>query len=67
MQNDQESFGIAIVIINIEQVVIYLKPSTLPDVFINKFQVQNTFHQYRIIRLWEENPELFLQSPALYP
>lgn len=52
---------------NIEQVVIYLKPSTLPDVFINQFQVQNTSHKYRVIRLWEEKPELFLQSPALYP
>lgn len=47
---------------NIEQVVIYLKNSTLPDVFINQFQVQHTSHEYRVIRIWEESPELFLQK-----
>ncbi|WP_373478899.1 Rpn family recombination-promoting nuclease/putative transposase [Geminocystis sp.] len=52
---------------DIEQVVIYLKPSTLPDVFINEFRQENTSHRYRVIRIWEENPELFLKSPALYP
>lgn len=51
----------------IEQVVIYLKPTTSPDVFVDKFEEENTYHRYRVIRLWEENPAKFLTTPALLP
>ncbi len=29
--------------------------------------MQNTQHRYRVIRLWEEDPEQFLNDPALLP
>lgn len=51
----------------IEQVVIYLNPTSTEEVFKDEFRIQNTSHRYRVIRIWEENPELFLQSPVLYP
>ena len=52
---------------DIEQVVIYLKPSTRPEVFQNTFQQQKTLHRYRVIRLWEIEPEIFFQLPSLLP
>ena len=51
----------------IEQVVIFLQRIDSPLVFIDRFQVGNTVHPYRVIRLWEENSELFLAEPALLP
>ncbi len=51
----------------IEQVVIYLKPSSSGDVFINEFIGENTYHRYRVIRIWEENAENLLKYPALLP
>lgn len=52
---------------NIEQVVIFLKPSTRPEVFRDTFQQQNTRHCYRVIRLWEIEPEPFFELPSLLP
>jgi len=51
----------------IEQVVIFLQRIDSPLVFIDRFQVGNTVHPYRIIRLWEEDPAPFLAAPALLP
>ncbi len=51
----------------IEQVVIFLKPTTSPSVFVDEFRKQNTYHRYRVIRIWELEPELFLDTPALLP
>jgi predicted transposase/invertase (TIGR01784 family) len=51
----------------IEQIVIYLKQVDSELVLQDKFEVQNTRHRYRVIRLWEENPEQFLNDPALLP
>jgi predicted transposase YdaD len=51
----------------IEQIVIYLKQVDSELVFQDKFEVQNTQHRYRVIRLWEESTELFLSSPGLLP
>ncbi len=51
----------------IEQVVLFLKPTASPQVYIDCFQVQNTRHRYRVLRLWEENPAPFLADPALLP
>jgi len=51
----------------IEQVVIFLQRIDSPLVFIDRFQVGNTVHPYRVIRLWEEDPAPFLASPALLP
>jgi len=49
------------------QVVIYLKPTQSPLVYQDMFQLEKTSHQYRAIRLWEEAPAFFLQSPGLLP
>jgi predicted transposase/invertase (TIGR01784 family) len=49
------------------QVVIYLKPTKSDLVYQDSFQVGETTHRYRIIRLWEEQPEAFLKSPGLLP
>ena len=51
----------------ITQVVIWLKPTTNPAVFENQFKLESTQHEYKVIRIWEESPELFLQEPALLP
>lgn len=47
--------------------VIYLKETDSDLVFEDKFEVQNTRHSYRVIRLWEQDPEPFLADPALLP
>ena len=52
---------------DVNQVVIYLKETGSDLVFQDKFEVQNTRHSYRVIRLWEQDPEPFLNEPALLP
>ncbi|MEH2166749.1 MAG: Rpn family recombination-promoting nuclease/putative transposase [Nostoc sp.] len=52
---------------DIEQVVIFLKPTTSEAVFIDQFTARNTTHRYRIIRIWEQDPEPLLLSPGLLP
>ena len=49
------------------QVVIYLKPTKSNLVYQDSFQVGETIHRYRVVRLWEESTELFLNSPGLLP
>jgi predicted transposase YdaD len=49
------------------QVVVLLLPPTPGTVIETVFCVETTRHEYRVIRLWEENPELFLNEPALLP
>ncbi len=51
----------------IEQIVIYLKKVDSELVLEDTFERQNTRHRYRVIRLWEEDPEQFLNDPALLP
>lgn len=47
------------------QVLILLKPTTVnvPDHFITA----TTTHQYRVIKLWKEDAQQFLDNPALLP
>nr|WP_230967706.1 Rpn family recombination-promoting nuclease/putative transposase [Nostoc sp. WHI] len=52
---------------DIEQVVIFLKPTTSQAVFIDQFTARNTTHRYRVIRIWEQDPEPLLLSPGLLP
>jgi predicted transposase/invertase (TIGR01784 family) len=47
------------------QVVIYLKPTKSALVYQDSFQVGETNHRYRVIRLWEESSDLFLKSRGL--
>jgi predicted transposase/invertase (TIGR01784 family) len=49
------------------QVVIYLKPTKSNLVYQDSFQLGETTHRYRVIRLWEESSDLFLNSPGLLP
>ncbi|WP_424101988.1 Rpn family recombination-promoting nuclease/putative transposase [Moorena producens] len=51
----------------IEQVVIFLKSTTSQMVFNNEFRDINTWHRYRIIRLWEQDPLPLLANRALLP
>ncbi|WP_334310861.1 DUF4351 domain-containing protein [Dolichospermum circinale] len=51
----------------IQQVVIFLKETNSPDVFVDRLIVGNTRHQYQVIRVWEEDSETLLKSPALLP
>lgn len=51
----------------VEQVVIFLKRSTSVLVFTNQFVAPNTWHRYRVIRLWEQNPAPLLENTALLP
>ncbi len=51
----------------IEQVVIFLKPTNNDAAYLQQFAVGNTIHRYRVIRLWEQDPEPLLANPALLP
>lgn len=51
----------------IEQVVIFLQATTSEIVFKNYYTDSNTRHEYRVIRLWEEDPTPLLANPALLP
>lgn len=51
----------------VEQVVIFLKPTTVDTVFTDEFVDTNTRHHYRVIRLWEQDPAPLLANPALLP
>lgn len=52
---------------HIEQVVIFLKPTNSEAVFVEQFTAPNTSHRYRVIRMWEQDPETLLASPGLLP
>ena len=49
------------------QVVIYLKPTKSALVYQDSFQFGETSHRYRVIRLWEQSSDLFLNSLGLLP
>ncbi|NEO80139.1 Rpn family recombination-promoting nuclease/putative transposase [Moorena sp. SIO4G3] len=51
----------------IEQVVIFLKFTRSEKVYTNQLVDTNTSHRYRVIRMWEQDPEPFLANPALLP
>ncbi len=52
---------------DIEQVVIFLKPTTSEAVFVEQFTARNTSHRYRVIRMWEQDPEPLLAYSGLLP
>lgn len=49
------------------QVVIYLKPTTSELAYQTSFFLENTRHNFQVIRLWEQPASLFLQYPGLLP
>jgi len=54
-------------LIPVHQVVIALKDTPSARNLPNEFCVGRTRHQYRIIRMWEQEPDLFLYDAALIP
>ena len=52
---------------DIEQVIIFLKPTRLAGVFENQFTERNLSFRYRVIRIWECDPEPLLTTPGLLP
>ncbi|MDJ0677257.1 MAG: Rpn family recombination-promoting nuclease/putative transposase [Calothrix sp. MO_167.B42] len=51
----------------ITQVVVLLLPPTPETVIETSFNIETTRHEYRVIRMWEESPEIFLNDEALLP
>jgi predicted transposase YdaD len=51
----------------ITQVLILLKPTDRIEARDDRFQVEQTQHQFQIIRLWEQDPFPLLSDPALLP
>lgn len=49
------------------QVVIYLQPSESELVYQTAFVMENTRHEFEVIRLWEQPTEVFFNSPGLLP
>lgn len=49
------------------QVVIYLQPTTSELVQQTSFTLEQTRHQFEVIRLWEQPTRDFLQAPGLLP
>lgn len=49
------------------QVVLYLKPTTSELVYQTSFTLENTRHDFQVVRLWEQPASLFLQYPGLLP
>jgi predicted transposase/invertase (TIGR01784 family) len=52
---------------NVVQVVLFLKETTSDAAFTDRYEDQTTLHHYRVIRLWEQAPAIFLENPALLP
>ena len=51
----------------INQVIILLKETTSAAATEEQFQVGETRHRYRVIRMWEQEPDPFLHNIALLP
>jgi predicted transposase/invertase (TIGR01784 family) len=51
----------------IQQIVIYLKPTSSHLVRQTRYETEVMTHQFRVIRLWEEPVETFLGTPGLLP
>ncbi len=51
----------------IEQVVIFLKETKSPIVYVERLAVGGTIHPYRVVRLWEQELTPLLENPALLP
>ena len=51
----------------ITQVVVVLLPPSEETEIETVFQSATTRHEYQVIKLWEQPPDLFLQDPVLLP
>ncbi len=51
----------------VTQVVIFLQETTNEAAFIEEYRDETTIHRYHVIRMWEQDPALFLDNPGLLP
>ncbi|MBD2451719.1 Rpn family recombination-promoting nuclease/putative transposase [Nostoc sp. FACHB-152] len=51
----------------IHQVVIYLEKTTSEQVYNTTFSIKKLHHEFEVIRLWEQSPDIFLKSIGLLP
>jgi predicted transposase/invertase (TIGR01784 family) len=49
------------------QVVIYLRQTNSPEVYRTNFRANSLTNEFRVIRLWEQPTDAFLQRPGLWP
>ncbi len=49
------------------QILVLLKKPKAGTVIETEFHLGQTRHSYRVVLMWEQSPELFLQDPALMP
>ena len=56
------SFGLPII-----QIVIVLLPPSAGTTIENRFQVGSTCHEFSVVKMWEQDTELFLNDPVLLP
>lgn len=52
---------------DVEQFVIFLQQTSNEIVFTTEYRDRTTTHQYNVIRLWEQDPAIFLDNPGLLP
>lgn len=51
----------------VTQVVIFLRQTDDEIAFTEKYEDETTIHHYRVIRMWEQDPTIFLNNLALLP
>jgi predicted transposase YdaD len=51
----------------VTQVVIFLQETSNEIAFTEAYIDEMTHHRYRVIRMWEQDSDLFLHNPALLP
>ncbi|KYC38523.1 hypothetical protein WA1_35635 [Scytonema hofmannii PCC 7110] len=51
----------------IKQIIIFLQQTTSETVFQTQYVDTNTVHNYRVIRIWEEDPAVLVAHPGLLP
>ncbi len=49
------------------QVVIYLRKTGSESVYKNNFRLTSTYHEFEVIRLWEQSTDKFINTPGLLP
>lgn len=52
---------------SVNQVVLFLQQTTSEQAFVSEYTDTNTQHCYRVIRLWEQDPDLLVSVPGLLP
>jgi predicted transposase/invertase (TIGR01784 family) len=51
----------------VTQVVILLKQPAKATIIETEFHLENTRHSYQVVRMWEQDPAIFLEDTALLP